>query len=247
MQISIITASYNAASTLPTLIDSLRRQTDRSFEWIVVDGGSSDSTVELLRNAGDVVTRWISEPDFGIYHALNKGLAVAGGEFYLVVGGDDVLERDAIANFSRAATETGADVIAAPVRVDGRVVQPRAKLSWLRSGPPGVAAHSVGSLIRRSLHDEIGLYSRHYPIAADTFFLLQALTRGKRFAYLYHVVGTFGTAGTSSADTLGALCDSWRANVAVRGRYWLQLPLFILRLLTNGPRIARSAGRRSVR
>lgn len=245
--ISIITATFNSAETLPALIASVRAQSDRSSEWIVVDGGSSDETVAQLREASDVVTQWISEPDFGIYDALNKGLLRARGSYYLVIGSDDTMERDAIEAFGAFARSTEADVIAASVRAGKFIVHPRRRHSWIRSGPPGVAAHSVGSLIRRSLHDEIGLYSGRFPIAADTFFLLQALTRGKRFAYLDRVVGTFGMAGTSSADTLGALCDSWRANVAVQGRYWLQLPLFILRLLANGPRIARSVRKRQAR
>jgi glycosyltransferase involved in cell wall biosynthesis len=247
MTISIITATYNAESTLPALIECLRQQTDRAFEWVVVDGGSTDNTVELLRSAGDVLSRWVSEPDFGIYHALNKGLALATAQFYLVVGSDDLLERDAVASFSQAAGESGADVIAAPVRVDGTVVRPRTRLGWLRSGPPMVAAHSVGTLIRRSLHDEIGLYARRYPIAADTYFLLQAIRRGKRFAQIPTVVGRFGTGGASSADPLGALSESWRANVEVRGCYWLQLPLFLLRLLANGSRIAGAQRRRQGR
>jgi glycosyltransferase involved in cell wall biosynthesis len=242
--ISVITATYNAAPTLPALIASLRAQTRRDYEWVIVDGASSDGTQDLLRGATDVATRWISEADFGIYHALNKALALARGEYYLVVGSDDTLLPDAIEAFALAAATSGADVIAAPVLVNGVAVQPRRNLAWLRSGPPMVAAHSVGTLIRRSLHDELGLYSRRYPIAADTFFLLRAERTGKSFARLDAVVGSFGTGGASSADTLGALCESWRANVAVRGLYWLQLPLFVLRLLVNGPRIARSTARR---
>jgi glycosyltransferase involved in cell wall biosynthesis len=247
MKISILTATYNAESTLPALIECLRQQTDRTFEWVVVDGGSTDNTVELLRGAGDVVTRWVSEPDFGIYHALNKGLAMVRNEYYVVAGSDDAFEPDAIASFARAAAESGADVIAAPVRVDGAVVQPRTTLSWLRSGPPMVAAHSVGTLIRRALHDEIGPYSRRFPIAADTHFLLRAIQRRKRFVRIPNVVGRFGTDGASSADPLGALSESWRANVEVRGGYWLQLPLFVLRLLANGSRIAAGPRRRQGR
>lgn len=242
--ISVITASFNTASTLPGLISSLRGQSARDFEWIVIDGASNDGTQAILQDASDVVTRWVSEPDFGIYHALNKALALATGEYYLVAGCDDTLEPHAIEVFRNAALDTQADIVAAPVRVNGSVEQPRTRLAWLRSGPPGVAAHSVGTLIRRSLHDELGLYSRHYPIAADTLFLLEAERVGKRFACLDTVVGSFGTAGASSADTLGALCESWRASVAVRGHYWLQLPLFVLRLLHNGPRIARRTTKR---
>lgn len=239
--ITVITATYNAERVLPPLVASLRAQTCRDFEWVVIDGASSDGTLELLRGAADLVTCLISEADFGLYHALNKGLALARGEYYLVVGSDDTLLPDAIEAFAAAAT-SGADVIAAPVLVDGAVVHPRRNLSWLRSGPPMVAAHSVGSLIKRSLHDEIGPYSRRFPIAADTYFLLQVAQGKKRFAYLDRPVGSFGTAGLSSADTLGALTESWRANVAVRGRFWLQLPLFLARLVANGARIGRGSG-----
>lgn len=240
--ISIITATYNAEGTLPALIASLRAQSNRDFEWLIVDGASDDGTVALLRDASDVITRWISEPDFGIYHALNKGLALAQSDYYMVLGSDDTLLPGAIEAFARAAAVSGADVIAAPVLVDGATVFPRRKLSWLRSGPPMVAAHSVGSLIRKSLHTEIGPYSRRFPIAADTYFLLQVAQRKKRFAYLNEPVGSFGTVGLSSADTLGALTESWRANVAVHGRFWLHLPLFLVRLLANAARIARGSG-----
>jgi len=237
--ISVITATRNAERHLPALIASLRAQTSRDFEWVIVDGASSDGTLELLRGASDMATRWISEPDFGVYHALNKGLALARGEYYLVIGSDDSLLPGALEAFSGEAAASGADVIAAPVLVDGITVHPRRRLAWLRSGPPMVAAHSVGSLIRKSLHDEIGPYSRRFPIAADTYFLLQAIQRKKRFGYLNEAVGSFGTAGLSSGDTLGALTESWRATVAVRGRFWLQLPLFLARLVANGSRIAR--------
>jgi glycosyltransferase involved in cell wall biosynthesis len=243
--ISVITATYNCERVLPALIASLLAQTSRDFEWVVVDGGSTDGTLDLLRGASDVAARWISEADFGIYHALNKGLALARGEYYLVVGSDDTLLPGAIEAFAHAAAASAADVVAAPVLVDGAMVQPRRTLSWLRSGPPLVAAHSVGSLIRKSLHEEIGPYSRRFPIAADTYFLLQVAQRDKRFAYLSAPVGSFGSAGLSSRDPLGALTESWLANVAVRGRLWLLLPLFLARLVVNRGRIARGSVGRS--
>jgi glycosyltransferase involved in cell wall biosynthesis len=245
--ITILTSTLNSGLTLPPLIESLRAQTDRSFQWIVIDGGSTDETLRLLRDCGDVLSHWISEPDFGIYHALNKGLALATGEYYLVVGSDDTLERDAVAAFGKAARATQADIIAAPVFSADRLTLPRRRFAGLRSGPPFVAAHSVGTLIRRSLHDEIGLYSRRFPIAADTQFLLQVAQRHKRFAYIDTAAGRFGGGGASSNDTLGALCESWRAHVEIRGTFWLQLPVFAARLLINGPRIARQVGRRAAR
>lgn len=244
--ISVVTATYNAAQHLPALIASLRAQTSRDFEWVVVDGGSSDGTLDLLRAASDVLTRWISEPDFGVFHALNKALALTQCTYYVVIGSDDTLLPDAIAAYAHAAAQTDADVVAAPVLVDGELVSPRRDFSWLRSGPPMVAAHSVGSLIRKSLHDEIGPYSRRFPIAADTYFLLQVAQRKKCFAYLVEPAGTFASNGLSSNDTLGALTESWRANVAVYGRLWLQVPVFLVRLVANRARIARGLGKRSI-
>jgi glycosyltransferase len=105
----------------------------------------------------------------------------------------------------------------------------------------------VGTLIRRSLHAEIGPYSRRFPIAADTYFLLQVEQRKMQVAYIDTVAGCFGASGASSQDTLGALCESWRANVEVRGSFWPQLPMFAVRLLVNGPRIARQLASRAIR
>ena len=121
--ISIITVTYNAAHVLPGLIDSLRAQTDRGFEWVVVDGASTDGTVELLSESGDVITRWISEPDFGIYHAMNKALQIMTGEYYLVVGADDRLNPDTIAQYRHYAQISGADIVTALIKRNGIIEQ----------------------------------------------------------------------------------------------------------------------------
>jgi glycosyltransferase involved in cell wall biosynthesis len=237
--ISIITATYEASAGIAQLADSLRAQTLREFEWVVIDGGSTDGTREILSQYNDVVTHWVSEPDFGIYHALNKGLALASGEYYLVIGADDQLEPNAIDAFT-AALRDSPDVVSAPVRIDGELVRPRGPRDWVRSGPPMVSAHSVGTVIRRDLHQRLGMYSRRFPIAADTYFLLKAVAAGCRFVHIDEPVGRFGRHGVSSTDVLGALCESFRAHVEVQGRLPLQLLLFGLRLVRNYRRITRA-------
>lgn len=236
-KISVLTATYNAGTQLPDLIHSLRQQTGVKMEWIVIDGGSTDQTCQLLADASDVVTSWVSEPDFGIYHALNKALRLATGDFYVVAGSDDTFTEGALARFAHAAAESDADVIAAPVWVDGRRIEPRRTWSWLHSGPPGVAAHSVGTLIRRTLHDEFGNYSRRFPIAADTLFLLTVAKAGRRFWYVDDPAGSFGTQGVSSHDMLGGLSESMRVNIRVRGMWPLFFGLFVLRVLRHARRI----------
>ncbi|RYG31233.1 MAG: glycosyltransferase [Burkholderiales bacterium] len=236
--ISIITATYNVRDTIVPLTASLKAQTSADFEWIVVDGASTDGTQLLLAQMQGLPLRWISEPDFGIYHALNKGLGMASGDYYLVVGADDQLEPHAIESFS-AALKSAPDVVSAPVWIEDVLMRPRDAKDWFRSGPPMVAAHSVGTLMRRDLHQRLGWYSRRYPIAADTFFLLRAVEAGCRFIEIDKPVGRFGRDGVSSVDVLGALCESLRANIEVRGQLLLQLAMFAVRLIRNYPRIAR--------
>lgn len=242
--ISVLTATYNAAEHLPRLMESLNAQTDRDFQWIVMDGGSQDETLAQLRDAGNLVSHWQSESDFGIYHALNKAIGLATGTYYLVVGADDLLYPTAIENFRKAALSSGADVISAPVVIDGIDVAPPRRVSWWRSSPLFVSAHSVGSLIKTGLHQELGLYSRRFPIAADTHFFLQVWKAGKSVYYFNDSVGVFGSTGTSGTDTLGGLCESFRANVEVRGYLLVHLLLLVLRIMKNGARIGRDLDRR---
>lgn len=89
--ISIITSTYNAAEALPHTMHSIAEQTSRDYEWIVVDGGSTDGTVELLKHYGTFVSRWISEKDRGIYDAWNKACRLARGQWLIFLGAGDEL------------------------------------------------------------------------------------------------------------------------------------------------------------
>ena len=92
--ITVITPSYNAARTIEETLASVRAQGYPQLEHIVVDGGSTDGTVEILRAAPGI--RWISEPDRGLAHAMNKGIAMATGEIVGELNADDVYEPGAL-------------------------------------------------------------------------------------------------------------------------------------------------------
>lgn len=100
--ITVVTSTLNATDALPHTIDSLRRQIDCRFEWIVVDGASTDGTVALLMDNEDLIDLWVSEPDAGIYDAWNKACAEAQGEWILFVGaGDEIAAPDVLATMAR--------------------------------------------------------------------------------------------------------------------------------------------------
>jgi len=87
--ISVITAIFNAARFLPDAISSIRAQSYPNIEWIVIDVGSTDETVDLLKANDQTIDYWLSEPGRGIFNAWNKGLAQARGEWIRFLGADD--------------------------------------------------------------------------------------------------------------------------------------------------------------
>ena len=81
LKISIVTVSYNAAETIEQTISSVVNQTYENIEYIIIDGGSTDGTVDIIRKYEDRIAYWVSEPDKGIYDAMNKGIDVATGDY----------------------------------------------------------------------------------------------------------------------------------------------------------------------
>jgi glycosyltransferase involved in cell wall biosynthesis len=219
----------------------LRAQTDHDFEWIVVDGASTDGTVDLLKSAGNILTRWISEPDFGIYHAMNKALQMTTGEYYLIAGADDRFNPDAIAQYRENAYRTKADIITALIMRNGKIERRKPCWPWLYAHHAYVSEHSVGSLIRKSLHEKFGFYSNKYPIGADLLFLKNVCSNPEtKLIKADFVAGTFGFEGKSREDRAGAICDYFRAQFETEKHKYFQIFFFALKVLKNARSIVRA-------
>lgn len=101
---SVITVTYNAEKTLGRTIRSVREQKNCDIEYIVIDGGSSDRTVEMINQASDCVDKWISEPDRGLYDAMNKGMERAAGHYvWFLNAGDTFQNENTVAEMQRIA------------------------------------------------------------------------------------------------------------------------------------------------
>ena len=96
MKISIITATYNSASTIKECIESVNAQTYKNIEHIIIDGASKDNTLEIINNLPNRVTKIVSEPDKGIYDAMNKGIKAATGDVIGILNSDDFFTSDNI-------------------------------------------------------------------------------------------------------------------------------------------------------
>jgi glycosyltransferase involved in cell wall biosynthesis len=238
--ISVITVTFNAATVLPGLIESLQSQSDKGFEWVVVDGASSDGTVNIISSITDLNAVWVSEPDFGIYDAMNKAIRMASGEYYLVLGADDRLESNAIEKFRMAAARNNADLITAWVLRDGKLDRGRPALPWLYAMHAYVVNHSVALLIRKSLHEKFGYYSKRFPVGADMHFIKRVCRdTDTSVIKVPFLAGTFGSAGVSSADKAAAYCDYFRVQLETEERKFIQILLFTAKLLYNSFRLAR--------
>ncbi len=184
--ISIIIATLDAARVLSRCLDSLRAQSFRDFEVVVMDGASADGTVELLRQSGDIVTEWRSARDAGIYSAWNKALPLARGEWLCFLGADDWLwDADALARmvpYLRDAAPRYRVVYGQLRQLDGegRLVEqlgePWEKFKGrFRSHDclphPGLMHH-------RTLFERHGGFDEQFRLAADYEFLLRELTTG---------------------------------------------------------------------
>jgi glycosyltransferase involved in cell wall biosynthesis len=251
--ISVVTATHNVAAVIPALYESLSRQTYSNFEWVVADGASTDATVELL-NGFAARSPWLrlsSEPDFGVYNALNKAIAASRGQYYVVVGADDVLDEKALSQYVAAAAG-GADVVMARVRRNDKVIggfYPRK--AWIGTSRVFAGSHSVGMLIRTDLHQRFGFYTARFPLLADVFFLKTLLRSGTvRFATTDFVAGTFAEGGLTTVNTLQILAENWQIQMLTEPHPLLQTVLFFGKVMTRSGAIAselRRAARRDLR
>jgi len=231
-KIAILTATLNAEKDIKNLINSLESQTDKDFIWIVVDGCSKDNTKNIILNVQDIEIIFIQAPDFGIYDAFNRGIKKMNCNYYLTVGSDDLLNKNAIENYKKALIENNyPDFVAAALRVKNKIYLPKKGWGWLYGMRGESSGHSVGLLINKNLHKKFGFYSNKFPIAADQLFVKTALNNGARISRNKFIAGEFSMLGQSGTNVLLTLTDIFRVQVLTERYTSLQYVLFFVRIL----------------
>ena len=218
---------------LPVLLSSMISQTDKDFQWVVADGASSDETLALLQSVDDLNVSISSQPDFGIYDALNRAIRLSAGEYYIVAGADDCFYRDAIANFRQAILNSNADIVAANAMYGEKCMKVKNGPSWLFGQFSFISAHTLATAFRKNLHQTYGYYSRLYPIAADQFFVIRSCAGESKRQDADFLAGEIGRAGVSSTDLIGNATEVFRVQVALGRSVLIQTLLFLLRLVRS--------------
>jgi glycosyltransferase involved in cell wall biosynthesis len=177
MKLSIITINLNNAEGLQRTIESVVSQTFTDYEYIIIDGGSTDGSVDIIKQYAEKVTYWVSEPDKGIYNAMNKGIAIAKGEYCnFMNSGDRFMHDYTLQNVFSG--EHSADLLAGNIFMYGKRLGVRNKMTFYH------LIHSTiwhqATFTKRSLFYEIGFYDEELRISSDWKFALLALVKYDR-------------------------------------------------------------------
>jgi len=210
--VSIITVSYNSAETIRDTIESVRRQTYSHIEYIIVDGSSTDGTVDILRENEEVIDRWISEPDDGIYDAMNKGIRMSTGDIIGILNSDDWYEPEAVETAVRAFEEhDGTDLVHGAMNVWNEKNDLHAKYGRKDHLPVEFVApfNHPACFVRRRAYKDIGLFALDLPTAADYDFMLRFLKSSRKSCYVDYILTNFRQGGATSQYTFSPYSQIW--------------------------------------
>ena len=219
MKISIITVTFNSAETLPDTIESVLRQDYDDYEYLVIDGGSKDATVDIIKQfeprfGGKM--RWISEPDKGMYDGINKGIRMATGDVVGIINSDDFYHRNDIFRIINSSFEENPGIQA--IYGDVRFVTPdnldktvryysSAKFKPAKFRWGWMPAHPT-FFTYRSNFDKYGLYKTDYHIAADYELLI-------RFLYTNHLPAKYIPVDFMKMRTGGRSTNGIKSNIVL--------------------------------
>jgi glycosyltransferase involved in cell wall biosynthesis len=228
--ISIITVVYNGAKTLEQTIQSVTNQTYRNIEYIIIDGGSTDGTLDIIKKYEDQISLWVSEPDKGLYDAMNKGIRMASGELIGMINSDDWYELNAVETVVNSYLNNLDKRI-----FHGNTYYIKDNLKSLRKFNPsnfkfqyyGMTYAHPSTFIHKEIYGS-RLYDLNFRTIADThFFLYNFRHKPNVFHHISAPVANFRIGGISSSLSLREyLTQSIKARKSV-GFSLVEIGLFV--------------------
>ena len=205
MKVSIITSVYNNKETIKDAIESVLAQSYHDIEYIVIDGASSDGTVEIVKSYGEKISQFISERDYGIYDGLNKGLSTATGDIIVFLHSDDLYENSEVvakvveAFLSEEIDGVYGDLVYTPKDNTAKVLRYwKSKdfdSSLLKKG--WMPAHPT-LFLKREVYEKFGQFDLDFKIAGDYDFMLRVLSADIKVKYIPEVLYKMRVGGESN-------------------------------------------------
>jgi glycosyltransferase involved in cell wall biosynthesis len=206
MKVSIITVCFDSAETIEDTIKSVLAQDHEDLEHIIVDGGSTDGTLEIISRYEDRISTVISEPDRGIYDAMNKGLRSATGEILATLNSDDVYaEKGTVGQVEQFIRNNGLDAAYGDLIYVDRHDAGRIRRFW-QPGPYRKGAFCHGWVLphptffcRKEIFEKFGYFNEELQIAADFELMLRFIEKHQiKTGYLPKVIARMGTGGKAN-------------------------------------------------
>ncbi|MHC0447285.1 glycosyltransferase family 2 protein [Flavobacterium sp. 3-218] len=195
--ISVITVSYNVVNTIEQTILSVINQGFDNYEYIIIDGGSQDGTLEIIKKFEDKITIWVSEPDKGIYDAMNKGVLLAKGEWVNFMNAGDLFANNISKLLNEALIDDSHDVIYGDVFIKKNEILSLDKAREIQQLNYSLNFCHQSSFVRREILIKHP-FSLNYKISSDYNLFLNLFINGYNFYYIKSAISIFEYGGISS-------------------------------------------------
>ncbi len=201
--VTIITVCLNAEATLENTLQSVFEQNYDNIESIVIDGASKDNSLKIIESHKDKIDYYLSEEDEGIYYAMNKGLALASGDYILILNADDTYTSDAVFSLVRAKEESNCDFVSAHAYFayeDSSKNYTYNRIAYTPVLSFCMPIRHETMLISAELYNEMGFYDTNYTIIADWVFCKKLFDAKKTMYELRKTVMNFSMKGISNTN-----------------------------------------------
>jgi len=215
--ITVITVVFNGAETIRDTIESVIKQSYENIEHIIVDGGSSDATVDILRQYDHIIDYWSSEKDGGIYDAMNKGISLCSGEYVGMLNSDDMFSdenvlQDIADRFYMAKVDAVFSCLNIVDKNNLKKILRKYRVAKFNSAllRIGVMPPHPTFYCKKSRYEEGGMYKTNYKIAADFEMLVRLLIRQKiSWSFIDKVTVTMRSGGLSNSGFMSSVKLNW--------------------------------------
>ena len=227
--ISILIATYNSEKTIDSALKSVKEQILQDWECIIIDGASKDRTLDVVKSYSEKDNRFsfISEPDKGVFDALNKGVMMAKGEWIYVLGSDDRLTKDGLYNFVKNKDRDSSVIYGDAIAkfADGREHTIRTKSpSYMRFNM--ITSHQA-MIVKKSVMMEFGNFDIRFRLCADFDLFQKIYLKGYKFQYIKTPVAYYGMEGLSNGFSFK---NDWDKYKVCKKNHSNSCPLFFFLL-----------------
>lgn len=212
--ISIITVVFNGEEYIEETILSISTQKHSDIEYIIIDGGSSDGTIDIIAKYNNVIDCWISEPDKGVYDAMNKGVSLANGQYVSFLNASDMYYPDSLNMIIESLKSDDFDYSVAPVDILSSsgsqlfTLYPIENFVYKKGSYMQMPAPHLSVFLKRKLFQDLGGYDLSFPLSADLDLLLRLAEKSNNVITIKKPIGAFKLGGISGS--YGTYIDNFK-------------------------------------